>query len=276
MAWSLKKHRESSRYILGDKHILLRDVGFFSPTHPSRSCKKVFPQIGLQGPRAQTSQENTLLATNIYPLWRQFWVDDFPFPGWWDMLLPWRVWLMRISVVALLSPDWIFVEKTLDKFETFFAPRNRSRYQTINTKPSSQFQRSCNSKSKLKKQGWISCNHRSLQNGGKNETNTIANKIGECECACNLHMGIGICTMIWKLLEHLKRWVMDLCALKHLHHWRHQPWRKGNHQLQASAAVPKWRQHQRRSGTLQMFLDHFRWDLLHLLLKFLDLWIIAS
>lgn len=26
----------------------------------------------------------------------------------------------------------------------------------------------------------------------KNETNTIANKIGECECACNLHMGIGI------------------------------------------------------------------------------------
>ena len=91
-----------------------------------------------------------------------------------------------------------------------------------------------------------------VQKWWKNETNTIANKIGECECACNLHMGIGIYTVIWKLLEQTP-WVMDLWALKHLHHWRHQPWRKGNHQLQASAAVPKWRQHQRRSGTLQIW-----------------------
>lgn len=48
----------------------------------------------------------------------------------------------------------------------------------------------------------------------KNETNTIADKIGEC--VCHLHMGIGIyiyidtMIMLWKLLEHLKPWVMDL------------------------------------------------------------------
>ena len=60
--------------------------------------------------------------------------------------------------------------------------------------------------------------------------------------------------------NYLNTWnlgLMDIWALKHLHHWRHQPWRKGNHQLQAWAVVPKWRQHQRRSGTVQMFCTIF-------------------
>lgn len=169
---------------------------------------------------------------------------------------------MRISVVALLSPDWILVGKTIDKFDTSLhqeAARG-TKQSTPNHLANSKDPATQNPSSK--KQGWISCNHRSLQNicsnsfgsenGGKNETNTIGDKIGECECACNLHMGIGIYTMIWKLLEE-KPWLMDLWALKHLHHWRHQPWRKGSHQLQASAVVPKWRQHQRRSGTVQIW-----------------------
>ena len=36
----------------------------------------------------------TLQGTITYPIKNHFWVDDFPFPGWWDMLIPWRVMLM--------------------------------------------------------------------------------------------------------------------------------------------------------------------------------------
>ena len=54
-------------------------------------------------------KKNTLLKTNVSPQKRHFWVDDFPFPVWWDMLLPRRVTVSFSPIFRVyMGHGWYF------------------------------------------------------------------------------------------------------------------------------------------------------------------------
>ena len=64
--------------------------------------KRGWTFLGLKGQNSISSQELTCnlhslkLTCNPYLFFffLHFWVHDFPFPVWWDMLVPWRVYLV--------------------------------------------------------------------------------------------------------------------------------------------------------------------------------------
>ena len=110
--WSTRKWLEIPAFILvTSRYIRWTWISWLNPC--ILDCRPFSHDFSLSFGSPQSWQQNpyqkwggmkiTLLGTITYPVpKRHFWVDDFPFPVWWDMLVPRRVAIL-IDLVSIDS-----------------------------------------------------------------------------------------------------------------------------------------------------------------------------